>query len=399
MSAIARLRAFVWPSCVVGVLTAAALGCGGKGSGAAYAGAGGAIGTGGAAATATGGSGHDAAADAAGGAPSGGTGGAGSGGGGSPCQGAACPSCGLPGLPCCGIGTCSGTGAACDDDDGAYTCTACGGPGEPCCATGPACATGTSCQNQICQCTGAGCAACGGAGEPCCTTTPACPAGTVCGFSGCQPCGGPGQPCCTDGTACAGNGCCLAGRCVSDGEACTLPSASYGVCAQGSCGCGNLNQPCCPTSNGVQRTCVDASGMLCLYSNTDQSYTCVSCGGANEPCCNGPAGPCTGTNVCDQMPATPTCLPCGIDGNPCCANNKCATSTACCSDDPYSASGGRCGPSGATCTMLNVRGPGICVAGNCECGLPNQPCCGAPGQLPCATGQCSPTSGLCPGPD
>lgn len=310
------------------------------------------------------------------------------------------PTCGLAGLPCCANGTCADPSLACDRS---YVCAPCGGPGQVCCDNQPSCVAPNTCAVGAayrCDCTSTtntACAGCGTPGHRCCSTSPQCSSDSVCGSDGlndvCFACGGPGQACCP-GSTCAAGGCCFNGSCVADGHACRLPTSGFGICSGGVCGCGKVGQRCCPrwTTEGPGSVACSKSDTVCRGS--EPSDTCVHCGDVGETCCP-PIGsiPCNGTSVCDQPSST--CKPCGVTGNPCCAGNKCNDTSACCSMDGDSGSGGRCVGNGSLCNQQNTGSPGVCMSGSCRCGSRNQPCCLNPPAPLCGSSQDKCGNGIC----
>jgi hypothetical protein len=189
-----------------------------------------------------------------------------------------CLSCGLDSQPCCADQQCSGggccSGNACAPNGGTCAlgggfcatgaCATCGTDGKRCC---PGQDVGKACggANTVCAAPSASgadpvCTACGDTAQPCCANG-RCKEDRACNTNAgsCEPCGATGQLCCA-GDICGAGGCCISGSCLANGTPCGAP---VGACTGGKCaGCGDMNQPCCPTAASVDRTACK-QGLMC----------------------------------------------------------------------------------------------------------------------------------------
>jgi hypothetical protein len=332
-----------------------------------------------------------------------------------------CAACGKPGSACCAGNTCEANGccfdgrcvaergacnngASADGGTSGGTCVAghcadCGGKNQPCCGSAtPTCATGLLCRSGACS-------TCGGLGETCCPATAdtdACVAGAICspaitGTDGlCAKCGSPGESCCA-GNTCS-SGCCLADHCMADGGDCVFRSVTYGQCKSGRCGCGNLDEPCCPVvsnrsgspckspdvactaefdySSTTPGRCVTCgilgnpccagsectdTALECRYGNLGSIYTCQSCGELGQNCCESVlVPPCKNpAAVCDSFTTYPgLCALCGTAGGPCCVGGVCTEANT----DCFGSRCAKCGTRGAQCCKGNACTDGCCVS-------------------------------------
>jgi hypothetical protein len=180
---------------------------------------------------------------------------------------------------------------------------------------------------------------------------------------------------------------------VANGSDCIYGSSTYGQCKNGRCGCGNLNEPCCPSTSILSANLCSSPTLACNGSYYSPG-TCVTCGTAGNPCCTG--NKCTGTGLeCnyDSLNDNYVCQSCGELGQACC--NSTLSTTACNNPaavcDTYSSYNGICalcgsagGPccTGSICTDANT----VCSSSRCvKCGTTGTQCCGG--------NQC--TSGCC----
>ena len=232
-------------------------------------------------------------------------------------------------------------------------------------------------------------------------------------------CGRPGQPCCPD-LRCPG-GCCVAGRCVDEGQGCGAGAAGI-VCRGGSCGgCGGVDERCCvnvfsqctaplATCSGTfcrgcggrgQPCCPDtdycAPELSCLKTSVSSPGVCGTCGGPGENCCFG--NRCAGGACCVEGACFPLegpcgltggtcevtgCSACGAPGQACCAGASCHPDARCPATGPQVCEA--CGVDGQPCCDGQRCASGnVCAGVLCRaCGGEGQPCCRAPGQPGCA---------------
>ena len=153
--------------------------------------------------------------------------------------------------------------------------------------------------------------------------------------------------------------------------------------------CGQLGQPCCPSSLlRNSQFCPDGRNLRC--TSATGAGRCEACGGTGEPCCQREPNDdpsCDLGNVC----ADDICRPCGDLGERCCPSSLSGTrnSLFCptgrglrCSSASGNGRCEACGGAGEPCCQLNDKSPPSCIAGKvcnagaCEpCGERGERCC------------------------
>jgi hypothetical protein len=238
------------------------------------------------------------------------------------CQSQTCTGTG----ECCVGGLCIAPGDACGDDLGTCTAGSCVSSSAACGGVGQACCTGTwadaafcTSSDTVCVPSSAGtnqCATCGNPGQPCCD-------GNFCSNGGCcndaNVCVVPGTPCgdgvCTTAAplvaSCGGCGALGQLPCATSSNLwCSSPSTSPQTQPSGAslcAACGGVGEPCCPAPGGGGGYC--GKPLFCLADGT------CGCGENEQPCCANAVG----YESCNfgACPATGVCL-CGAKGQSCC---------------------------------------------------------------------------------
>jgi hypothetical protein len=186
---------------------------------------------------------------------------------------------------------------------------------------------------------------------------------------------------CAGGQVCPSHSCCDNGTCLPEGMTCS----NGGLCAATNCqqGCGQPFSTCC-------------SDNVCAMAYLCSNGTCVACD-ATHPCPNNgccdlalggkcvPTGAtCSGGSICAGGVPCPVIdmngPPCGSPGQPCC-NGTC-TNGGCCA-------GGVCVASNDNCGYNSKCTGGVC---NAVCGMAGYVCCAGNS---CDKGCC--VAGLCVG--
>ena len=282
-----------------------------------------------------------------------------------------------PNTRCTGV-TCQG-GTACDPADGQCKC---GGEGGVVCAAsevcdvetlacvdaatscdGVTCTGNTACDptDGQCKCGGAGGAVCG-AGQVCDAQARVCTAGTACADAVCtgrEVCDAASGQCTCDGQVCAAGQICAA----QDGGGC-----EDSLCAGVHC----IGGTTCDPQSG---TCLCGGTSLC---NAGQTCGCAPDAGASDPdggaVCPAAARSCIGSRLCDAVTCgqSQTCDPadgqckCGGPGGPTCgAGQSCDVSVGAC------IGGDRC--RNITCATGTSCDP---EDGQCKCGGQGGQVCG-----------------------